>query len=736
MNVRQINWIFIALTLAVISINQLPAQNKKENPDRLTQSLMANNVTWNSLGTYSADAMPLGNGDIGLNVWTEQNGDILFYVSKTDALQEGAAPVKVGRVRVSLSPNPFKNDRTFQQVLHLENGEIQVTGGSGSSRVTVRIWVDANHPVVRVESISKIPVNLKVTLDPWRKTLQNKPGAVVSADIILPQEHNRICWYHRNEKPNDKTIKNLTFGALMEGDGLVSGEDNCLISTSAKINNSFSVYPYTATTPNIDVWKAQLEKQVAITKIVDYKQSYTKHCQWWRQFWQRSYIYIKGDSDAVHVTQGYVLQRFITACAGRGAHAIKFNGTLFTMDNPAENKGKDKLTGKEIIESETADFRSWGGQYWFQNTRPIYWPLLAAGDFDMMKPLFKQVRDMLPGNMSLIKQYYKHAGFYFAETANYWGGLPDIKPNSKASYTFRYFTPVLELSAMMLDYYAYTGHKQFVTDTLLPIANAGLAFFEQHFPRDQQGKLLLYPDNSIEMYWDVSNPLPDIAGLHYVIERLLELPAELTNIADRTNWLRLQKILPEMPIGEKDGKRVLLPYTDPKGSMGHNTENPELYAIYPFRIYGLGKPDFQLALETFNARLIKRTGCWHQDPIDAAMLGLTELSKKDVTYNLTNSDKRLRFTAFWERGHDYMPDEDNGGNGQLGLQKMIMQCDNKKILLLPAWPKEWTVDFKLHAPLNTTIEGQVENGKIINIKVTPESRKKDIEVYNPGLLKQ
>jgi hypothetical protein len=42
--------------------------------------------------------------------------------------------------------------------------------------------------------------------------------------------------------------------------------------------------------------------------------------------------------------------------------------------------------------------------------------------------------------------------------------------------------------------------------------------------------------------------------------------------------------------------------------------------------------------------------------------------------------------------------------------------------------------FKLHAPYQTTVEGRVENGKVVDLKVTPESRIKDIinaEKINP-----
>jgi len=59
---------------------------------------------------------------------------------------------------------------------------------------------------------------------------------------------------------------------------------------------------------------------------------------------------------------------------------------------------------------------------------------------------------------------------------------------------------------------------------------------------------------------------------------------------------------------------------------------------------------------------------------------------------------------------------------------MLIQTDGRKIFLLPAWPKDWDVDFKVHAPYHTVIEGQVRHGQLTRLKVTPPSRQKDIEV--------
>jgi len=54
--------------------------------------------------------MPLGNGDIGLNVWTEPGGDLLFYISKTDAWGDQVEPgmdgwMKQGGIYYGLGPD-------------------------------------------------------------------------------------------------------------------------------------------------------------------------------------------------------------------------------------------------------------------------------------------------------------------------------------------------------------------------------------------------------------------------------------------------------------------------------------------------------------------------------------------------------------------------------------------------------------------------------------------------------
>jgi hypothetical protein len=162
-----------------------------------------------------------------------------------------------------------------------------------------------------------------------------------------------------------------------------------------------------------------------------------------------------------------------------------------------------------------------------------------------------------------------------------------------------------------------------------------------------------------------------------------------------------------------------------------------LYAVFPYPIYGVGKPDLEIGMETFARRANKRTGGWQQDSIQAALLGLTEQAKTYLvqavtTENLMGSANEKanrsdsRFPAFWGPNFDWIPDQCQASVILNTLQYMLMQTDGKKINLLPAWPKDWNANFKLHAPYKTTLEGRVVNGALVDLKVTPQTRAKDV----------
>ena len=82
---------------------------------------------------------------------------------------------------------------------------------------------------------------------------------------------------------------------------------------------------------------------------------------------------------------------------------------------------------------------------------------------------------------------------------------------------------------------------------------------------------------------------PTVAGLEAVLTRLLALPEGKLPAGDREAWQAVTKILPPLPQATADGKTFIRPAQEfPTNAW--NTENGELYAVSPFRLFGVGKP--------------------------------------------------------------------------------------------------------------------------------------------------
>jgi len=226
----------------------------------------------------------------------------------------------------------------------------------------------------------------------------------------------------------------------------------------------------------------------------------------------------------------------------------------------------------------------------------------------------------------------------------------------------------------------------------------------------------------------VVNPLPDVAALEFVLPRLIALPVSVTTADQRARWQKMLDELPPIPVAEVNGVKLLQPAQSFSGAS--NVENAVLYAVFPYRLYGVGRPDLDLARDTYAHRRIFRSHGWCHDDIHAACVGLGEDAAELVAVRATQRNPAFRFPATWGKNFDWIPDQTHGNNILTTLQYMLLQSDGDKIYLLPAWPKKWNVSFKLHAPKNTTVEGVYRAGKLEQMKVTPESRRQDI-VVNP-----
>jgi hypothetical protein len=109
---------------------------------------------------------------------------------------------------------------------------------------------------------------------------------------------------------------------------------------------------------------------------------------------------------------------------------------------------------------------------------------------------------------------------------------------------------------------------------------------------------------------------------------------------------------------------------------------------------------------------------------------MTEEAARILRVKASNSHPAYRWPATWGPNFDWLPDQNHGGNLLSTTQLMLMQAEpiehGGEIRVFPAWPRKWDASFKLHAPGMTLVEAELRKGKVIKLKVTPTSRRKDV----------
>lgn len=709
------------------------------------QSDIVNNysVTWNNPSANSSEALPIGNGEVGANVWMEENGNLVFYLSRTDAWAENAALYKLGRLRVSLYPFLKGKDVSFKQFLNLKEGKLEIEIWNNKDKIALDFLVDSESPIVYLNGTSSYPIEVGVSSEIWRTqtrllpvperhfALEKCPHDSLSMEYpdIVKDINDNLIVYHRNEHSiypftlklqeleddNNRTkdpFINRTMGYNVSGEGFVKQTPTMIRSSKAVHDFCLKIAAYTEQTQNEQAWIEQTEQ--LLHNAPDFEIAARRTAEWWKQYWDKSYVVI-GTPDQItgnKLTQAYILQSWMSACSGRGNYPIKFNGSIFTV----------APSFTDLNRSYSPDYRLWGPDYWWQNTRLVYHPMLKSGDYDMMRVLFRHYFSNLPMLKKNAQVFFGVDGAVNPETSTIFGTFTNHDYGWNRSklktgeienpYVRYYWSSSLEIVALMYDYFHYTDDITFANDTLIPMSREILKFYSSFFPRDEKGKIKITPTHSLEMYWEnVMNDLPNVAGLHYVVNNLLTLPAGCGTQEDRRFWKELQRALPEVPVQEKEGKIVFVAAEQYEASKTTNVENPELYAVFPFTLCNVSTANKQLGIDTYNSRRIRNMTGWAQDGQQAARLGLMEEARNNLLAKVQNKHPNHRFPAYWGPNFDWTPDQDNGGNLLMTLQDMILQSYGNSIYVLPAFPKDWDVSFKLYTFGNNPVTGVYKDGK-------------------------
>ena len=216
-------------------------------------------------------------------------------------------------------------------------------------------------------------------------------------------------------------------------------------------------------------------------------------------------------SSAFTLASQYALARFVYAVQGRSGvdSPIPFNGMLFTAQ---EGHG-----GPADV-----DYRQWGPNHWFQNTRFPYEQMLANGDVEEMRVVLDWTATFVPlarARTALLLPPGE-SGIFMTETVDTFGLFQggeygcDSATNRPEGYPAWLEGPgseggwvrydyggngFAEAGLMALDYYFTTldleGSARYI-----PFATEYVDFYSSHYRnRTEDGRLMIWPAQVLEV---------------------------------------------------------------------------------------------------------------------------------------------------------------------------------------------------------------------------------------------
>ena len=668
---------------------------------------------WTSPSRNASESMPCGGHDIGMNVWVEQ-GDLLFYIAQSGWFDENNTLLKAGRWRLHIDGQPFMG-RDFEQRLCLDEGCIYIKGGG----TEVRLWADVQEPVVFVTTQSRRQRTATLSYESWRyrdRPVTKAECQQCSYKWVIPKdchtfadsiraEDGRLTFSHRNrqqtvfdftvERQRMSSVKDQLYnpigGLLLHGEMTMPGFRYQGTTDGIYASTDYRSWNFTCKRQRNSIIRISMNPP----SQVGHNESRQRSARWWHDYWQRSWIQVDDDAAAECRTmvRNYELMRYMLGCNARGQWPTKFNGGLFTFDPVYVDSAA----------TFTPDYRKWGGgTMTAQNQRLVYWPMLKSGDYDLLRPQLDTYLRMLPNAVAWSWQHWNHGGACFSEQIENFG-LPNpaeygkhkdgddwgVENNKWLEYEWDTALEFCQMALLMRPL-----QPDSTLDKYQPLIDETLRFFACHYP-----SLVIYPGSGCETYKMARNPASTVAALYAMKNSLDAIGADTG-------------MLPDIPLCVVAGDTCIAPAES--WERIQNTETPQLYPVFPWRLYGMGRPHIDIARNTYlkdpHALQMRSTKGWKQDNIWAACLGLTDEARRLNTAKLASGP--YRFPAFWDPGFDWAPDHNRGGAGMIGLQEMLLQEDlDHNPILFPAWPREWNCRFRLYISGRRCVEGAIRDGK-------------------------
>ena len=699
------------------------------------------------------EGLTIGNGNLGGIVWCNRNG-IEMQINKSDLYDRtnsetpttlrGAARL---RINFGIPNNEWLYLKDFEARMGMFDATSHFKSETPFSNTDIKTWVDAN------DNVWIIDCDLKTFGE-----LQS--GTMVSIELERWGSRAFPGWYARinNQDPAvglgkakvNKLNNDIYFTEHLDGTDFVVACRALGTQAAPCIRNAKTAC---LEIPQTNKIHAQILVSVVTSnesenliedaiKLLDKKEKETiekaklAHNDWWKKFWERSFISIPND----YIENLYYYRRYLMASASRGSFPITFNGGLFTWNH---------------------DVRNWvTPHHW--NTQEQYWGLAVQNDCDLMLPYINTYTRLIPYGEEYAKERGVEDAILWTESHDFLGNME----NKYRSDMVNNFTPASQIAAVFWEYYQFTGDKKFLKEKCYPFMKKAAEFYVKYLKWDsKKNEYVCFPT---QPYENSNNQSVNSNTDRFMIEGLFNWCVEAANElhADKDKVRQWKHVLnhlwaPAILDLPDRGKVFASAYTKDGGiypdasnyKVGPYHFDPHTTQVYPANILGLDDKDtedFKIASNVAAHQPSYRNAIT-PGSIVSARLGRGEEALQKIKNNILHQ-QHFPQGLFYNLDHwhglskyvdvsknpditcqrDYIYDKRTHYNtpnaGQSGLpaapfvqcgmesmsimsttlSEMLIQSHEGKIRIFPAIPADWTGGFVLGARGGFVVSSKVE----------------------------
>lgn len=687
-----------------------------------------NDVVYLTPALYPFEALPLGNGNLGVTLWNE-GGVYLKFNNGSFWRAKEMMQCSSGEAQLTDTPS-LLTATDFKQRLSLYDGVVYTRAVTPEGTVVITSFATEGDDmlVVHVVDGRKGPVSRKLTLSHWREDVKfSAEGGMVamtSASGLLPDKPPVTG----RPQPTTAVLAACAEGIVARASGPEEKTVTLVLAEGGPVEYTL-YFAAPAVKPDQGDALAYARGRLDAAKQRGWRELLAEHKRYWADFWSKSALYLAGpDATAEYFAQLWYLNLYWAGCQSRGPYCPKFNGGNFLLEK---------------------DQRTWGGSYWYQNTREMFWCLPAANHPELVQPLYDLYKSLLPENRRMAKEHFHAGGIQVQETISQFGS------GTGGPFTHLVLTDGLETALEFHKWYRHTGDERLWREELYPYMKEAVQFFLDYAKRGEDGKWHIYPTNSRETWWRVQDAAPDLYGLRAVLPILLRESERLGRDAElRPVWQEFLDNLAEYPVDPETGAlapcrfladppptdlaRVEAMYKDKNVSRSakdrKNCECPECELLYPWDLAGIGSANYEQAKKTFEVR--KWCACgWDPAGIWAARLGLADEALKILLGHGANQRWPQGWWntpsgTRWVKALIDVPGFDSSGTNATTLTEMCLQSYGSKIRVWPAFPGAWSGLLRLRAEGGFMVTSEIAAGEVRYVVIESE-RGEECRIVNP-----